>query len=192
MAFIDKKNPVVINIMLTSKGRELLSTGGLTFDYYAIGDSEMDYEYNRNAVLATSGNTNPFDAFNASILRPKDKNASQLSFIPQTLSGDPYNEIPTISPASYDVVNPVSAIGFFTSGATEFLTDSNHVKQPDCMIEMSGVTGGTTVRLYQAPGYGVSGEEPAVGDLLLVKWTMNESTTGHTINKDYPSPYLNV
>ena len=45
MAFIEKKDPTVLNIMLTSCGRELLSTGNLTFDYYALGDSEVDYRF---------------------------------------------------------------------------------------------------------------------------------------------------
>ena len=46
MAFIDKKDPVVLNIKLTSKGRELLSQGKLKFKYYVIGDSEIDYAFN--------------------------------------------------------------------------------------------------------------------------------------------------
>ena len=46
MAFIDKKDPVVLNIKLTSKGRELLSEGNLNFKYFAIGDSEIDYAFN--------------------------------------------------------------------------------------------------------------------------------------------------
>jgi hypothetical protein len=31
MAFIEKTDPVVLNIKLTTKGRELLSTGNLSF-----------------------------------------------------------------------------------------------------------------------------------------------------------------
>ena len=45
----------VIHIKLTDKGRELLSVGQLTFKKYAIGDSEINYEYNNDVTL----NDNP-------------------------------------------------------------------------------------------------------------------------------------
>ena len=184
MAFIEKKDPTILNIMLTSCGRELLSTGNLTFNYYAIGDSEVDYRFNSGASIQG------FTAFDSNILRPADKNPKQLSFIPRNFTGDSYNEISTIPSAPYEIVNPVSSIGFFTSGATEFITDGNHVKQPDAMVAMSGVSGGNQLQLLKAPTYGTSGLEPEVGDLLLIKWTVGESTTGYTLNKDYPTPYL--
>lgn len=180
MAFIDKKDPVVINIKLTSKGRELLSAGNLSFDYYAIGDSEIDYNF-----IADTG----FVPFNSSILRPVDKNPNILSFIPKNLSGDPYNTISS-APSTYQVINSIDPIGFFTNSATTFITDANHVKQPDAMVNMSTVLGGNLVTLLKAPTYGASGEEPAIGDILLIKWASDTSTTGHTININSPSPYL--
>jgi hypothetical protein len=180
MAFIDKKDPVVINIKLTSKGRELLSAGNLSFDYYAIGDSEIDYNF-----IADTG----FVPFNSSILRSADKNPSILSFIPKTLSGDPYNIISS-APSTYQVINSIDPIGFFTNSATTFITDSNHVKQPDAMVAMSGMTGETTLYLLKAPTYGASAQEPAIGDIVLIKWACNTSTTGHTITPNCPTPYL--
>jgi len=180
MAFIDKKDPVVINIKLTSKGRELLSAGNLSFDYYALGDSEIDYNF-----IAETGLV-PFDS---TILRPADKNPNILSFITRNLSGDPYNTISS-APTTYQVINSIDPIGFFTNSGTTFITDSNHVKQPDAMVDMSTVNGGTTLTLMKAPTYGTSGEEPAIGDLLLVKWACTQSTTGHTINVNCPTPYL--
>lgn len=186
MAFIEKRDPVVINIKLTSKGRELLSQGKLNFQYFAIGDSEIDYDFisDVNAVDST------YDAHNSIILRPADKNPNIISFITKTLSGDPYNSLPTVPFLSYGVENTVDAIGFFTNSATTFITDSNHVKQPDAMVDVSTVAGGTQLTLLKAPTYGASGQEPAMGDLLLVKWTHGISTTGHIINDANPTPYL--
>jgi uncharacterized protein (TIGR02145 family) len=192
MAFIEKKDPVVLNIMLTSKGREQLSAGALTFSYFAVGDSEIDY----NFIREISGQTNPsYNQFDSRILKPRDKNPNIISFIPRnvsggTSSGSPYNQLSTISPLSYDVVNTQNTLGFFTGDATTFITDANHVKQPDVMIYMSGITGGTLLNLRKAPAYGTSGLEPAVGDLLYVKWTYSADTTGYTINKTSPTPYL--
>lgn len=187
MAFIEKENPVVLNIMLTSKGREQLSTGNLTFKYFAIGDSEIDYNFIRE--VNDDPNVSPeYAAFDSSILRPKDKNPKIISFVPKNLNSDPYNDISTISTVSYDVVNTSKPIGFF-SGNT-FIIDALHVKQPDMMVYMSGITGGTTLSLKKAPTFGASGSEPAINDLLFVKWTVDTNTTGHTINENLPTPYL--
>ena len=191
MAFIEKKNPVVLNIKLTTKGRELLSTGNLTFKYFAIGDSEIDYGFVSDVNAADENYT----AFNSSILRPFDNNPSILSFIPQNLSGDPYNVISSIPTTWYPVTNTAESIGFFTNttGSTfDFIYDSNHVKQPDAMVDMSNYIGVNPkqLKLYKAPTYGTSGEEPAVGDLVLVKWSLNTNTTGFTSNKNTPTPFL--
>jgi hypothetical protein len=187
MAFIEKKDPVVMNIKLTSKGRELLSSGQLDFKYYAIGDSEIDYDFNREVVAVDS----EYSAFDSSILRAADKNPDIISFIPRNLTGDPYNELTNVPSSAYQVENQVDSLGFFTydGSDTKFIVDANHVKQPDAMIDMSGVTGGTKITLLKAPTYGTSGEEPAVGDILLVRWTKDVSTTGFTISNN-PTPHL--
>ena len=181
MAFIDKKDPVVLNIKLTSCGRELLSTGGLTFKSFAIGDSEIDYGFN----IETQHNP-----YYSRILRPVDVNPNIISFIPQTISGDPFNVIPSIPSSSYIVTNTTVPVGFFNSGATAFNVVGNQIKQPDIMIEMNQIAGGYSLNLYKAPTYGVSGQEPAVGDLLLVKWTLNSNTTGYIVSGSTPTPYL--
>lgn len=186
MAFIDKKDPVVLNIKLTSKGRELLSAGSLDFKYYVIGDSEMDYGYNAKLVAANSSYT----AFNSSILRPVDKNPDIISFVPLVLSGDPYTELTTVPVSAFAVENQVEAIGFFDATVTTFLTDSNHMRQPDVMVDIDNVIGGQSLTLLKAPTYGTSGEEPQVGDLLYIRWTHDTSTTGYTVNNIHPTPNL--
>lgn len=187
MAFIEKSDPVVLNIKLTTKGRELLSTGNLNFKYFAIGDSEIDYGFT-NAVHASDAN---FTAFNSNILRPADNNPSIISFIPRNLSGDPYNVITSIPTTWYPVTNTMESIGFFTNSGTTFINDSNHVKQPDAMVYMNTVTGGNQLTLKKSPAYGTSGEEPQIGDFVLVKWTLNGNTvTGYAVDKNTPTPYL--
>jgi len=176
-----------MNIKLTSKGRELLSSGQLDFKYYALGDSEIDYEFNKAIV---DGGDTEYTAFNSTILRPADKNPDLISFIARNVSGDPYNELTNVPSAAYQVENSVESLGFFTNNNTEYIIDANHVKQPDAMVNMSGVAGGTSITLLKAPGYGTSGEEPAVGDLLFIKWTKDVHTTGFTINTSNPTPHL--
>jgi hypothetical protein len=190
MAFIDKKDPVVLNIKLTSKGRELLSEGNLNFKYYSIGDSEMDYVFNAQ-VKSFDVNYSPFYSH---ILRPVDKNPTLLSYITRNLSGDTYNPISNVPSTPTIIQNTAPPIGFFTvtSGATTFITDSDHVKQPDAMVVISGISGGNILNLKKAPTYLANVNEPQIGDLLLIKWTnpFGISTTGYTVNKNYPTPYL--
>lgn len=187
MAFIEKKDPIVLNIKLTSKGRELLSQGGLDFKYYVIGDSEIDYGFNREINAVDS----EYTAFDSTILRPADKNPNIISTIPQSLSGDPYNELITVPSTPYAVENNVESLGFFTNNNTEFITDSNHVKQPDARILLTNVTGGTTIKLSKSLTYGTSGEEPTVGDILFVRWSHTTGgITGFSVNKTFPTPNL--
>lgn len=47
MSYINKKSQPLINLKLTNIGRKNLANGGLTFQYYALGDSEMNYSTNR-------------------------------------------------------------------------------------------------------------------------------------------------
>jgi len=190
MAFIDKKDPVVLNIKLTSKGRELLSEGNLNFNYYVIGDSEIDYAFNTEVEKFDSD----YSAFYSHILRPADKNPSLISYIPRNLNGEQYNLISSVPSTPTIIQNTAQPLGFFniSSNSTSFITDSDHVKQPDAMVIISGVTGGTRLKLVQAPTYIANVNEPEVGDLLLVKWTnpFGISTTGYTVDANYPSPYL--
>jgi len=186
MGFIEKKDPIVLNIKLTSKGREQLSKGELDFKYYALGDSEIDYTFNANVHAEDS----EYTAFNASILKPANKNPNIISFITKNLSGDTLNEITNVPSTPYVVENEIESLGFFTNNNTEFISDSNHVKQPDAMIDMSNVVGGNSIILEKSPTYGSSGEEPAVGDILFVRWTQDVSTTGVSVTKTYPTPNL--
>lgn len=188
MAFIDKKDPIVINIKLTSKGRELLSQGKLNFSYYAIGDSEIDYGF--NAEVEANPLVSRYTAFNSMVLRPVDKNPNIISFIPRNLSGDPYNYMSAVPTSYYTVHNTVESIGFFTNSGNTFIVDSNHVKQPDAMVQVSSIAGGQTLTLLKAPTYGTSGQEPAAGDMLFIRWTYDNSTTGYSVNKTYPTPNL--
>lgn len=187
MAFIKKEDPVVLNIILTSKGRERLSTGNLTFKYFTVGDSEIDYNFIREINSDLTVDYNPFDS---NILRPKDKNPRIISYIPKVFTGDSYNEITTISPMPFDVVNTVNPLGFFTNSGNTYITQATHIKQPDVMVYMSGMTGGTILNLRKAPTYGTSVLEPQIGDYLYIKWTFSGNTTGFTVNRNLPIPNL--
>lgn len=186
MAFIEKNDPVVINVKLTSKGRELLSRGKLTFKKIAIGDSEINYNFN---------NEHNFSPYYVNILRPKDKNPNILSFITRNVSGDTFNNIgDNIVSNTTVVTNTAKEFGFFDIGtsSTNFLTDLVHIKQSDAMVVLSGVTGGTKLNILKSPSYLANVNEPSVGDFIFIKWTTPDgnNTTGSTISINNLTPYL--
>ena len=206
MAFIDKKDPVVLNIKITSKGRETLSRGHLHFKYFALGDSEIDYEFLRNSEdLPTSAVeiAPKFNIFNTNILRPADKNPDLLSFITRNVisadelfNEEQYNPLTTVPSISWEVENSVESIGFFTKNNNNFVfkTTPDFVKQPDMMVNLEEVMGGRTLNLYQGVNYSAIRDEPSVGDYLMVRWigdkTDVDDTTSYEINADEPAPIL--
>ncbi len=190
MSFILKTNPTVINIKLTNIGRQYLSQGQLTFDKWALGDSEINYEFN-DAIN--------FDSFRANILRPKDANPKFLSFIKRDSTDETsiYTALPTVVSNTNIMTNSATERGFFsvTTGGTEIYTDPQHCKQPDMMTYISGATGaagtGATIQLKKSPTYLANLTEPIVGDYLLIKWA-NPLITGGTVTKNVGQvvPYL--
>lgn len=191
MAFIDKQDPVVLNIKLTSKGRELLSEGKLAFKYFAIGDSEIDYNFVNEVNLIDPNINLPF---NSLILRPVDKNPNLLSFITRNNDTEYYNLIPSVPSTPTIIQNTVPSVGFFyiSGNSTTFNTDINHVKQPDGMVIIDEIIGGDELVIYKSPTYLLNENVASVGDLLLVKWTnpSGSSTTGYSINVGEATPYL--
>ncbi len=186
MSFILKTSPTVINIKLTNLGRQYLSQGRLTFTKWAIGDSEVDYSFNSKIA---------FDSFKASIIRPKDQNPKFLSFIKRDQNDESsiYTTLPSVVSNTNIMTNTATERGFFSisSGSTSLLTDPFHCKQPDMQIFISGVTGGTVLKINKAPTYISNITEPVVGDYLLVKWA-NPIITGGTVTPiiNQSIPYL--
>ncbi len=93
MSYINKQNTALVRVKLTDVGRELLAKGQLTFNSWTVGDSEIDYNYVRGWKAfdpSTDAKTGQFLYYNATggynvnyqqILRPKDKQAIQKSFL---------------------------------------------------------------------------------------------------------------
>ena len=191
MAFL--QDQTVLHIKLTDKGRELLSRGQLRFEKFAIGDSEIDYEFVQNSGINIE---------NSAILRPFDNNPDIVSFIPENVDGDVYTQLPTIANTTSRITNTIPPKGMFftTNSAVDPITnkplkslfsDSAHVKQPAIQIVTSQVHGGRELTLNKTVRYVDGSPEPVVGDYILVKWANRyspESTVGYDVN--YQVPYL--
>jgi hypothetical protein len=179
MAFIQKMDPVVINIKLTTQGRERLSRGKLTFSKFVVGDSEIDYSLIRNEGLRG-------DDFK--ILRPLDMNPNILSAIPRYQDGDIYNNITDV-PSTKDVVETVtSSMGFFDIEG-DFIsvsgkTSTEYVRQADCWV--GSIVSENELRIQHDDGSNAN--EPFVGDFLMVRWGNN--TVSNVIDLNDPTPVL--
>lgn len=166
MAFIEKENPIILNIKLTSKGRKLLSKGELTFDKYALGDSEIDYKFINKYNL---------DGTNMGILRPKDWNPEILSFVKKTSSDeDGFYDINMLKTNDWSVSNNVDDYGFFDvsdENNIKIYDDIIHTKQTDCFVYIKDVIGNDELRIRQSSTYGSNTNEPQIGDFVMVRWT---------------------
>lgn len=187
MAFIDKKDPVVLNIKLTSKGREQLSKGNFNFKYFVVGDSEINYSFIKESNINSE---------NILITRPIDNNPKILSPILEyrTSNIKGLNNINNITSIPSIIENSVNDVGFFYYNNNElmFNVDEYHIKQPDVLIKIDEITGGSILNLYKSNTYVSNVNEPNSGDFLIVKWTnpaISASTTGYTVN-NIKSPIL--
>jgi hypothetical protein len=173
MSFILKNNPTIINIKLTSVGRQLLSKGKLNMTKWAIGDSEIDYSFSKKIS---------FDPFMENILRPKDQNPKFSSFILQngTDLNSKYTSLPTVVSNTNVVANTATLRGFFTKDTTKLLVDALRMKQADMQVFISTLTGGTILKIRKSPTYLSNPTEPIVGDYILVRWA-NPLILGGTV-----------
>lgn len=187
MAFIEKQDPTILNIKLTEKGRELLSKGELDFKYFALGDSEIDYEFI---------NENNIDPTKISILKPKDKNPNILSFVKRNDESETLNIIDNLISNTFVVNNNTKNHGFFNVDDEEniiILNDIDYTKQSDTIINLSECVGTNQIRVRKSSSYGTNVNEPSVGDYLMVRWTnpnLSYDTTNFIIKPDELHPIL--
>lgn len=191
MGFLQEQT--VIHIKLTDKGRELLSRGKLKFEKFALGDSEIDYEFVENSGI---------DIENSAILRPYDSNPNIASFIPRNDGGDVYTNLVNLPNNTTTVTNTIEPKGFFIKDNAQIdpvtnkprvtlFSDAAHVKQPAAQVVTAAVNGGRQIILTQTSEYIAGSAEPVVGDYVLIKWANRDAvgaTTPYLVN--YAVPYL--
>lgn len=176
MSYIITNTNPFISTKLTEKGRELLAKGQLTFGYWAIGDSEINY--GREAIF----DANPTDlvlANDAKILRPKDKQPN-LKYYINTGAENPLVPMTNANIKTMKLVvnNQATERGFFDgnqiSGFTTKIT-SDYIKV-QATATFSQLNGTNTIDI------GISGS--SVGDFMLIKLGLDDVTN------DEPRPHL--
>lgn len=155
MSFILEQNGALILSKLTAKGREKLAKGELTFSYWGIGDSEVDYNY---VDLLPTGET-------LTVLSPKDNNPPTFKSF---LAKEDCEKLIPLLPSAKKVVeccvrNEAKERGFFSGTTVDnmmFILDSSRVRTYGT-VNLSQIDG--TQYLDLGP---IDYED---GDLLLLK-----------------------
>ena len=158
---INSTNPFV-SIKLTEKGREQLSLGQLTFSYWGIGDSEINY--GREAVVANNiGNA----ALSAStrILKPFDQQPNIKYYISSQKDTTPFKTLDSGNKSVVKAIvnNKAEERGFFSGTSGSYGTFLSDTYSPYSEIISNGdINGSTTLNLVDTSTFNV-------GDFLLLK-----------------------
>ena len=180
MSFINENNQPLILTKLTAKGRENIAKGNFTYKYWAIGDSEVDY----NCVEDIPENLGSA----LTILRPKDKNPIFKTFVTKS----DCEKLQLLNPADRRVVeccvrNRARSRGFF-SGMTDSTIDTLKLINDESRVRNSGSTvlsklNGTTYLDLQTVDF-------QDGDFLLLKITLPQTTSLNATETEAPIAYL--
>ena len=165
MSYIIKNTNPFVSIKLTEVGRELLAQGQLNFNYWAIGDSELNY--NREAIVDAAilaGDTTLNET--SRILRPLDRQPNFKSYITPTGAALPYQ---TLNPSNINVIkavvnNEATERGFFTYTTSGYTTNSSSTYAAYNALVLNSAFDGTTNLTIPTGAI-------TIGDLLLVKQT---------------------
>ena len=182
MSYIIKSTSPFVSIKLTEKGREQLAQGKLNFSFWAIGDSEINY--NREALIDPLSVTLSATSV---VMRPLDRQPNIKSFILPSTTTDPYKVV------NSSVLNVVKAVvnneaderGFFYLSGSSYITQSgseysyNNKYTPNTVTLF---TGGTDF-IVETTGL-------TVGDVLLIKYPKYPNGTLTANNNSTPLPNL--
>jgi hypothetical protein len=164
MSYIITSTNPFVSIKLTEKGREQLSLGQLNFSFWAIGDSELNYD--REAIV----DANPTDvtlSATSKVLRPVDQQPNIKSFITSSISTSNFQAIDAsnLNVIKATVNNEALERGFFTNNITGFTTNLSTILTPYYEpVPNTNLSGGTTLTLSGSPVV-------SVGDIILLKLT---------------------
>jgi hypothetical protein len=184
MSYIINNTDPFISVKLTQIGREQLAKGALDFSFWAIGDSEINYD--REEIV----DNNPTDITLSAvtrIMRPFDMQPNIKSFITSG-QNDPLNSLTTsnIRTVKAQINNEATERGFFSanSGHTSFTTlTADTYTLSFGTISNTDLTGGTSVNIGSAT-------TRTVGDYILIKATNDTVGTQTGYTNDVPIPNL--
>jgi hypothetical protein len=178
---IDTTNPFV-SIKLTETGRQQLSLGQLTFSYWSIGDSEINY--NREAIVDANPLV-PSLSGSSKIFRPFDKQPKIKSFITK-IDNNPFIDINAgnMNVIKAVVNNLAEERGFFSETSGVYTTFSADTYTPYNEIINDSVLDGTNILAL------ASTSNISIGDVILIKVGSNDYGNVTPFENATPLPNL--
>ena len=162
MSYIIDSTSPFISIKLTETGRQQLALGQLNFSYWAVGDSEINY--NREEIV-DDNQTDVRLSGSSKVLRPFDRQPNIKSFIIPSSSNTQYQPIngSNMSVVKAIVNNEALERGFFIDYTTAFTTSLDISLTPyQETIPNTRISGGTNLSFTSTTQFNV-------GDLILLK-----------------------
>lgn len=182
MSYIINCDSPFVSTKLTEVGRQKLAQGQLTFSYWGLGDSEINYQ--REELLEDNSGVAAYSATTI-IQRPKDDQPNFKSFITKTQLNTGDSPLYTLTGSNIKTLkltvnNEAEERGFFSgsSGSWITLTSSTYVSDVGT-IAGTALTGGTSLVIGTGATYNV-------GDLLLLK--ISNATLGVLAPNDNTEP----
>jgi hypothetical protein len=183
MSYIINSASPFVSIKLTQNGREQLAKGQLSFDFFAIGDSEINYD--REEIVDSNQSDVTLSA-SSKIMRPLDRQPNIKYFITPSGAVTPFQVLNTsnINVVKATVNNEANERGFFDNSSLVFTTLTGSTYSPYSeIIPNTQITGGTTLLLTTTTGF-------SVGDIMLIKLANDSSGTIVPNDNDIPLPNL--
>jgi hypothetical protein len=188
MSYILKDNPIVVNIELTNEGRSKLASGNFNVTKFAVGDSEINYNFNNKKNI----NNNLLN-----ILSPP-KNITDIRYkIKKNFKDIEYIYNTNISVSENETINCMN-MGFFDGDDINNLKikiSKSFVKESKLKIDMGDINTGTPrlIRIRQSDNF-IFTDEPEIGDFLLVNWVNEYNTDTNLkdgiISSDIYTPFI--
>jgi len=181
MSFINDDNQPLILTKLTAKGRENIAKGNFTYKYWAIGDSEVDYNCVEEIPEALGSAL--------TILRPKDKNPIFKTYVTKS----DCEKLQELSAADRRVVeccvrNKAATRGFFTGETVDSTVDDLLIITDQSKLKNSGNTVLSSLNGTTYLDLGTTDFDD--GDFLMLKITLPQSTSLNLTETEKPIVYL--
>jgi hypothetical protein len=182
MSYIIKSTSPFVSIKLTEIGRENLAKGQLNFSYWAIGDSEINYD--REAIV-DANQTNPVLSGSSIIMRPFDRQPDFKSYI-TTSTRENLNNVNSsnINVVKAVVNNEATERGFFSGSSLTYTTlSSTTYLKSYSNVSNQTITGGTVIYISSAATVDVN-------DFIRLKLTNNVLSPSNPLENVSPLPNL--
>ena len=158
---INNTNPFV-SIKLTETGRQQLALGQLTFSYWGIGDSEINY--GREGIVDANSSVPALSA-TTRIFRPFDQQPNLKYYITSSTDLNPYQPLNDTNKNVIKAIvnNQAEERGFFSNSGGIYTTLTGNTYTPYVQsLSNLNLTGGTQLTLSATSAF-------TVGDILLLK-----------------------